>query len=400
MAITVKDIVELAQKKGCVLATGESKLSKEVYYVDTMEIPDMEAWMKPNVLYITTGYAYSGTKEKILSLIKSLHDVNAAAIAIKSRFIGAYMEEFLKLAEEYEFPIIIMPEELPFTELNYAVMEALVTSQHHEEVKLKSEELNKRKADRKLFSDLLAGNVVINEELNQYFHEQNWPKPPYYIMLIEFEKLPGSYTDKQFRNLEQCIRKVFVEEQFDSIVLSNRKIFPCIIKKGRKKYNQQYFERIKEVIAERSGHNVLMGISDENETYITFQMTYKEAINALEIAHIRKKECPVVWNEKIGYWKLLKDMSQQQQCKEFVSKKIDALIQYDKENESDLIETLEALVNHLGARNITATSLYLHRNTLMYRIKKIENLTGYDLSDPESILELSLALRLNKSMNH
>ena len=114
-------------------------------------------------------------------------------------------------------------------------------------------------------------------------------------------------------------------------------------------------------------------------------MTYKEAINALEIAHIRKKECPVVWNEKIGYWKLLKDMSQQQQCKEFVSKKIDALIQYDKENESDLIETLEALVNHLGARNITATSLYLHR---------------YDLSDPESILELSLALRLNKFMNH
>ena len=40
MAITVRDIVELAQKKGCVLATGESKLSKEVYYVDTMEIPD------------------------------------------------------------------------------------------------------------------------------------------------------------------------------------------------------------------------------------------------------------------------------------------------------------------------------------------------------------------------
>lgn len=43
MAITVKDIVEIAQKKGCVLATGESKLSKEVCYVDTMEIPDMEA---------------------------------------------------------------------------------------------------------------------------------------------------------------------------------------------------------------------------------------------------------------------------------------------------------------------------------------------------------------------
>ena len=37
------------------------------------------------------------------------------------------------------------------------------------------------------------------------------------------------------------------EEQFDSIVLSNRKIFPCIIKKDEKKYNQQYFERIKKI---------------------------------------------------------------------------------------------------------------------------------------------------------
>ena len=37
-------------KKGCELATGEGKLYKEVYYVDTMEIPDMEAWMKPKCL--------------------------------------------------------------------------------------------------------------------------------------------------------------------------------------------------------------------------------------------------------------------------------------------------------------------------------------------------------------
>ena len=177
-------------------------------------------------------------------------------------------------------------------ELNYAVMEALVTSQHHEELKLKSEKLNKRKADRKLFSDLLAGNVVINEEQNQYFHEQNWPKPPYYIMLIEFERLTGSYTDKEFRNLEQCIRKVFAEEQFDSIVLSNRKIFPCIIKKDEKKYNQQYFERIKKVIAERSGHNILMGISNESETYKTFQVTYKERDESTGDCSYSKKRMP------------------------------------------------------------------------------------------------------------
>lgn len=64
--------------------------------------------------------------------------------------------------------------------------------------------------------------------------------------------------------------------------------------------------------------------------------------------------------------------------------------------ESELLETLEVLVNNLGARNVTANALHLHRNTLIYRIKKIENQTGYDLSDPNSILEIALALRIKK----
>ena len=72
------------------------------------------------------------------------------------------------------------------------------------------------------------------------------------------------------------------------------------------------------------------------------------------------------------------------------------LLNMIQKNESELLETLEVLVNNLGARNVTANALHLHRNTLIYRIKKIENQTGYDLSDPNSILEIALALRIKK----
>ena len=41
----------------------------------------------------------------------------------------------------------------------------------------------------------------------------------------------------------------------------------------------------------------------------------------------------------------------------------------DQKNESELLETLEVLVNNLGVRNVTANALHLHRNTLIYRIK-------------------------------
>ena len=68
MSIKVKEVLELAQSKGCTLAAGEGGIDRIVRFVDCMEIPDMKAWMRPNVLYITTGYAYSDTKEVLFGL--------------------------------------------------------------------------------------------------------------------------------------------------------------------------------------------------------------------------------------------------------------------------------------------------------------------------------------------
>ena len=43
----------------------------------------------------------------------------------------------------------------------------------------------------------------------------------------------------------------------------------------------------------------------------------------------------------------------------------------------------------------TANALFIHRNTLKYRLAKISELTDIDLSDPDEKLYLSLSLRLS-----
>ena len=90
VSIKVKEVLELAQSKGCTLAAGEGGIDRIVRFVDCMEIPDMKAWMRPNVLYITTGYAYSDTKEEIMNLIRNLYEAKAAALATKYRYIGVF----------------------------------------------------------------------------------------------------------------------------------------------------------------------------------------------------------------------------------------------------------------------------------------------------------------------
>lgn len=154
MSIKVKEVLELAQSKGCTLAAGEGGIDRIVRFVDCMEIPDMKAWMRPNVLYITTGYAYSDTKEEIMNLIRNLYEAKAAALATKYRYIGCFLDDAIKLANELQFPIILWPEDLPFIEMNYLVMEALIKSQNNlmDTIHSRIEKYNRREMDKRLFA--------------------------------------------------------------------------------------------------------------------------------------------------------------------------------------------------------------------------------------------------------
>ncbi len=57
-----------------------------------------------------------------------------------------------------------------------------------------------------------------------------------------------------------------------------------------------------------------------------------------------------------------------------------------------LLETLAALLRHDGSPTHAAEDLFCHRNTVIYRLKRIEALTGRSLTDPRDKMMLALAL--------
>jgi DNA-binding PucR family transcriptional regulator len=60
------------------------------------------------------------------------------------------------------------------------------------------------------------------------------------------------------------------------------------------------------------------------------------------------------------------------------------------------LATLRALLDHGGAGEASA-ALGIHRNTLAYRVRNLEGLTGWDLGDPDLRLALSVAVRIVQS---
>lgn len=62
------------------------------------------------------------------------------------------------------------------------------------------------------------------------------------------------------------------------------------------------------------------------------------------------------------------------------------------EDTADLLETLRSFINHNCSVSQTSEALNIHRNTLQYRLKRIESLTGKDPRNLLQLLELTYGL--------
>ncbi|MEV5199857.1 PucR family transcriptional regulator ligand-binding domain-containing protein [Streptomyces sp. NPDC053720] len=79
----------------------------------------------------------------------------------------------------------------------------------------------------------------------------------------------------------------------------------------------------------------------------------------------------------------------------FTARLLDPLRDYDRRHRAELIPTLETFLDCDGSWTRCATRLHLHVNTLRYRVGRIEQLTGRDLSRLEDKLDFFLALRMS-----
>jgi purine catabolism regulator len=76
----------------------------------------------------------------------------------------------------------------------------------------------------------------------------------------------------------------------------------------------------------------------------------------------------------------------------FASDLLEPLVAHDTKRGSDLIATLGAYLRGGGALAQAADTLGVHRNTLSYRLGRIEDLTGRDLADPRTQFLFQIAL--------
>ena len=117
--------------------------------------------------------------------------------------------------------------------------------------------------------------------------------------------------------------------------------------------------------------------------------------------YIYEKDVINKYNRRIGQHPYIVEVGEIEgididELEDFMMQRLGELISYDKENNSDYIDTLETYLDFGGNIGETAEYLYMHRNTIRYRIIRVEEILGIDLNSAGTRFNLRFAFKIRK----
>jgi hypothetical protein len=140
---------------------------------------------------------------------------------------------------------------------------------------------------------------------------------------------------------------------------------------------------------------VTLGVSAAVHSAEGLRGALEEARHARRVAAARPGRVCAAGHQELASHVLLLPFVPDDVRRAFTARLLDPLRDYDRRHRAELIPTLEAFLESDGSWTRCAGRLHLHVNTLRYRVGRIEQLTGRDLSRLEDKLDFFLALRMS-----
>lgn len=94
--------------------------------------------------------------------------------------------------------------------------------------------------------------------------------------------------------------------------------------------------------------------------------------------------------------KLLYPLKEDKEIQNYYGRTIKKLERYDEEHGTNLVETLEIYLKYNFKKTIVSNKLFIHVETLRYRLNRIEEITGYSLDNSEGLFALQMGIKLKR----
>jgi sugar diacid utilization regulator len=151
---------------------------------------------------------------------------------------------------------------------------------------------------------------------------------------------------------------------------------------------------LREMEAGLQGYTFAIGRSRIAEDPADLPRAVSEALLAANVAQGGSDGPALAFEQTGAYRLLLSAMSENPaELQRFYSETVEPLVAYDEQYETDLMRTLETFLEADGNVAGTAQRLFTHRHTIYYRLERVRELSGLDVSSSDGREKLSLGLK-------
>lgn len=141
------------------------------------------------------------------------------------------------------------------------------------------------------------------------------------------------------------------------------------------------------------GRTFCAGVGRFYENVADLYRAYQEAKVALEITRLLRRRGTLTFYDELGALRLIFNNGEQE-LMDYYEETLGAIQKYDDEHNTNLMETLAAYLYSSADYQRAANSMYIHVNTLRYRLKKIEEILGQDLRRIDVLVNLYTAFQV------
>ncbi|MEL7436524.1 MAG: helix-turn-helix domain-containing protein, partial [Chloroflexota bacterium] len=151
----------------------------------------------------------------------------------------------------------------------------------------------------------------------------------------------------------------------------------------------------KEINRQYPSSRLAIGLGQPAKDVSAWRTSYRDAVQARDLAIRLQTDTPLYIGD-LGVYQLILSLSDREKLMDFTNTTLGKLTEYDLRQNADLIKTLEAFFTCHGNLSQTAEMLIVHRNTLLYRMNRINEIAEIDLNRPETRLAIHLALTIRR----
>ena len=240
---------------------------------------------------------------------------------------------------------------------------------------------------RQFMMDLISGEIASRERLNTQLIAMDWQAMGCFRFVSIRPELPF-LSGEQWRS------------HYGQLTVLGLNGLCCIMDRKEPGIallltapGPERFTRLLEVIEQFCGLNRLRaGVSDVYGELLETPRFYRQAEAALELVEGR-----LCHYERARYGRLLRHLRSHPFRQDLLHPAVARLAELDRTEGSEYIATLRTLIEHNYNQMETAEALGIHRTTLAYRLRRIQELTGLQFSSGGEMFHAAVSLKLMES---